>query len=506
MVCEPPARFVACCNVVMRLDFGGDLGVGLTGLVRFAVVGLVGLLAGIGFALLVAPLQSHGVRDLLGPWWSATAALAPWRREPGTFARGGLIVVTSVLALVGAWLTGTWLVARERLRPGAVAAVAALWCVPFALVPPILSKDAYAYLAQGAVAGVGGSPYRSPLAVLGATSPLLRAVDPLYRDQVSPYGPLALRLLQASLWVGRGDGVAALIFLRAVTVLGIAVTVWCGWRLAPPERRALTVWLLAASPLVLLHLVGGMHLEALLGASLGVALLLHARGSTRAAVVVVVVAAAVKLPAVVALPALLLDARRAGGWMGLGRHLAVGVTTAGALIGLLQPDPFGWVLALKGTLHVWNPISLPSVAALAWATLAGGSPLTWLGGLRILSAATGLLWAGYLCLTAGRRSTASTAGFLLAAVTLTSPVLWPWYVAPAVVCLVLAGGARHMLVATGLSVGAALTALPMPVIQMQRVSAAAEVAVLVSVVGLLARGRGRRDGSALESGRSHIRA
>lgn len=489
--------------MVVRVDFDRHLGVGSAGPVRFAVVGVVGLSAGIWFVLLAAPQQSHGARDLLGPWWSATSALAPWR-EPRTFARGGLIVVTAVLTLAGAWLTGSWLVARERLRPGAVAAVAALWCVPFALVPPILSKDAYAYLAQGAAAGTGGSPYRSPLAGLGATSPLLSAVDPLYRNQVSPYGPLALRLLQASLWVGRGDGAAALIFLRVVMVLAVAVTAWCGWRLAPPQRRALTVWLLAASPLVLLQLVGGVHLEALLGALLGVALLLHARGSTRLAVVVVVVAAAVKLPAVVALPALLLDARRAGGWIGLGRHLAVGVGTAGALTGLLQPDPFGWVVALKGTLQVWNPISLPSVAALAWATLAGGSPTTWLAELRLLSSATGLLWAGYLCLTAGRRSTAATAGFLLAAVTLTGPVLWPWYVAPAVVCLVLAGGARHVLAATGLAVGAALTALPMPVIQMQRVSAAAEAAVLVSVVGLLARERRRSDKSSLQSGHVQI--
>jgi alpha-1,6-mannosyltransferase len=446
---------------------------------RWAAVTVLGLLASAGCVVVTASLQAAGPRRVLGRWWTVAARVSPWPHEPRGFLQGGLFVMIPVLALVCVWLVGARVVARGGVSTRAVAIASALWTLPVALAPPLLSRDAYAYLAQGATAAAPGSPYRPPSAVLSAGSELLHAVDPLYRHTISPYGPLALRLFSACVALGHGHALGALVWLRVVMVLAVVAAAWCGSRLAPPGRRALTVWLLAANPLTILHLVGGLHLEAVVVALLGLACVLHSRKATGWAVVAVVAAGAIKATALIVLPVLLLTAWRQSGRRGV---VAAGGAAAAALTGwalLLRPDPFGWLRALHGTLQVWDPVSLPTQAAIAWANTADGSAPAVLGVARVICVGAGLAGAAYLCLTSRRRPTWSTAGYVLAVLTLTGPALWPWYVLPAVACLVFAGGRSELLLAAALTAGAAMTALPMPVSQMQVVGAAAELTVLV---------------------------
>ena len=452
---------------------------------RFAGIGVAGVLAGIGSVALTASVQSYGARQLLGQWWVQTAQLAPWVREPRVFVHGGALVLMAVLGLVTVWLLGAWLVMRDHLSSRTVAAVAVLWAVPFAVAPPMLSQDAYAFLAQGATA-TAGSPYRAPATVLPHASPLLHAVDPLYRSRVSPYGPLALRLFSGCLWLAHGHPVIAVIVLRVVMLLAVAGAAWGAWLLAAPGRRALTIWLIAANPLVLLHLVGGLHLEAVLGALLVLAWVLHARGKPRRAVIAVVTAAAVKATALIVLPVLFIHAFRTGGKRALAELLAVAVAAAATLAALLQPDPLGWWTALPATLRVWNPVSVPTQAALVWATVTGQSVLGALPVMRAVSLAVGALAAAGLCWTSARRSTVSTAGYLLTIAIVAGPALWPWYVVPAIGCLIVAGGRSELVLAATLTAAASLSDLPMPMVQMQRVSAIGEAAaVLVAVVVLV---------------------
>ncbi|GAB03520.1 mannosyltransferase MptB [Gordonia amarae NBRC 15530] len=142
-----------------------------------------------------------------------------------------------------------------------------LWSIPLVVAPPIISKDVYSYLAQSAIAHRGMDPYVvSPLRGLGVDHVLTRSVPNLWRDTPAPYGPLFL-------WIGEGitaitgNNITAAVFLhRLVALLGIALIVWALPRLA---RRCgvssvAAIWLGAMNPLVIIHLVGGIHNEALM--------------------------------------------------------------------------------------------------------------------------------------------------------------------------------------------------------------------------------------------------
>ncbi len=449
--------------------------------VALAAVGLVG---SAGTVLCTAPLQAAGARRLLGPWDDVARRLAPWQREPTTFVRGGLVVVLAVLLLAGAWLLGCWLVVRLGLSTRGVLLIAALWAAPFALAPPVLSRDAYAYLAQGAVARTG-EPYRSPQLVLHHASPFLQAMDPLYRNRVSPYGPLALRLFEGCLTLARGNGVVALLLLRLVVLICVCIAVWCAWQLAPVSRRSISVWLLAANPLVSMDLLGGLHLEALVMALLAMAFLLHARGEGRATALGLA-AAAVKVTAVIAVASLIVQSFLLRGWRGLTRCVAAAVLAVGLLVAVLQPTPFGWVPAISSSLKVWDPTALPTLAALGWATVAGGSPVPVVSLLRPVFVLLGVAIACGVARRGRSLAPATLAGYVVAAVTLTGPVLWPWYVIPAVMLLVLGGSRGATVLVAALSVGAALTDLPMPVVQMQRVSAVGALcATVVALAGVV---------------------
>lgn len=439
---------------------------------QFALATAVGLIGGICIVLCTAPLQAEGARKLLGPWDFWARRWAPWQREPATFTRGGLIVVAAILPLVVAWLLIARLAARVPLATSRLVLVSACWSIPFALAPPILSRDAYAYLAQGAVAGAGagGSPYRSPQLALHATSQLLHAMDPLYRNRLSPYGPLAVRLFQGCLALATGNGVLALLLFRGLVLACVWFTVWCGWRLAPPHRRSLTVWLIAANPLILMDLVGGLHLDALIVALLAAAFVCRRKYAALAAALVVA-AAAVKVTAVIALAAVFVDTFRLRGWRGLMADVAGAAAALAALVLLLQPKPFGWIPALASPLQVWDPISSPTATALLWATMTGGSPLPLVALLRPTFLVAGLTAAALVLFRASSLSPLATTGYLFAAATVSGPVLWPWYLVPAVVFLVLGGSRVQTALAIAMSVGAAVTNLPMPVVQMQRVSA-----------------------------------
>ena len=142
-----------------------------------------------------------------------------------------------------------------------------LWIAPIVVAPPLLSKDVYSYLAQSAIAYRGMDPYAvGPMGGLGIDHVLTRSVPNLWRDTPAPYGPLFL-------WIGEGitaitgENITAAIFLhRLIALVGIALIVWALPRLA---RRCgvssvAAIWLGAMNPLLILHLVGGIHNEALM--------------------------------------------------------------------------------------------------------------------------------------------------------------------------------------------------------------------------------------------------
>ncbi|MEY1675607.1 polyprenol phosphomannose-dependent alpha 1,6 mannosyltransferase MptB [Gordonia sp. ABKF26] len=187
---------------------------------------------------------------------------------------GGAITLVVAWLLLGRFAVGRFSVEvrhgrspERRMSRRQADRTLMLWIAPIIVAPPLLSKDIYSYLAQSAIAFRGMDPYSvSPVRGLGVDHILTRSVPNLWRDTPAPYGPFFL-------WIGEGitkvtgDNITAAIFLhRIVALIGVALIVWALPRLA---RRCgvssvAALWLGAMNPLVILHLVGGIHNEALM--------------------------------------------------------------------------------------------------------------------------------------------------------------------------------------------------------------------------------------------------
>ena len=441
----------------------------------------VGFLAAVVFEGIAAPHQSHAERQLLGHWLRFSTAGA---RFLGAHTDRRTIVGCG-LVLLAAWLVVAVALARQPARLRITALWAAAWSLPFTLGVPILSRDGYAYLAQGEVARRGHDPYRVAVQSLGEHDRLLRAVDPLWRHTVPPYGPLGLRAARLAAEVAHAVGApsAGLMVLRALAVAGVVVTAACVVALALPERRALALWLVM-SPLTLLHLIGAMHLEAMVCGLLTGAVLLARRGRVGWAFSVAAVAASIKVTAAVLLLAVAVHRwRQRGRWIdGLAAGLRAGLVGAAATVVVMVvigwPDPFGWVRGLATPKAVWDPLTLSSALtvlahhASSWVGVQPGFDL--LPWLRLAVLAVGGLVGVRILWAADRRELSLTAAYLAADVALCGPVLWPWYLAPVAALLLTSRSVRGWMAAALCGTAPAIAALPVPVVQMQRVAYAAE--------------------------------
>ncbi|GAB23668.1 mannosyltransferase MptB [Gordonia polyisoprenivorans NBRC 16320 = JCM 10675] len=225
---------------------------------------LVGSLGTGQIPVLQNPVAGMRVLSLPSRMWSTAL----------TLSIGGTIMLVVAWLLIGRFAVGRFSVevlhgrspARRMTRQQADRTLL-LWIAPIIVAPPLLSKDIYSYLAQSAIAYRGMDPYTvSPLHGLGVGNVLTRSVPNLWRDTPAPYGPFFI-------WIGKGitavtgDNITAAIFLhRLVALVGLALIVWALPRLA---RRCgvspvAALWLGAMNPLVILHLVGGIHNEALM--------------------------------------------------------------------------------------------------------------------------------------------------------------------------------------------------------------------------------------------------
>lgn len=251
-------------------------------------------------ALISIPLAAPGTELVPGaepdaPRWLLGLFGDGFGISPGAYL--GLLY-----AAVGVWIAATLLAGRleRRVVWGAVAALIAL----FALAAPLLSLDVFSYISYARLGTEYGlDPYDYAPAAIPGDEAAMRVQD--FRDAVSVYGPLFTLItyplgalgVPAALWLLKG--------LAALSVGGIAVLTA---RLAASrgvEPRAAAAFV-ALNPLVLVHVVGGAHNDALMAllALLAVALVLGSRplagGSALVGGIAIKAAAAVVLPFAVA--------------------------------------------------------------------------------------------------------------------------------------------------------------------------------------------------------------
>jgi alpha-1,6-mannosyltransferase len=331
-------------------------------------------------------------------------------------------------------------------------------------------------------------------------------------------------------WIAGNDVVLGTLLHRSLAVAGLVMTVWALPRLARRVGASpvFALWLGVANPLVLFHLVSGVHNEALMMGLMLLGLELALRGPAMEPALIggtalIAAAAQVKVPAVLALGFVVVwRARHRGGRLrDLGwTAAAIGgialVTTVA--IGLGTGLGFGWIGAL-GTPNVvrsWMSVvtELGLLAGLISSVLGLGDHTT---SVLALTRAIGLATAGGVCLLLlwrcwrGRVEPLAALGAALGAVVLLGPVVHPWYLLWAVIPL--AASATHpafRLSATTASAVLALVVAPTGSDFLFRAwvvpSAIAAAAVSLIVPLLLVRGRTPSLSAALWAGAPAHRA
>jgi hypothetical protein len=369
-----------------------------------------------------------------------------------TFVIGVLLMALGWLGLVG---HTTRRVGPEGQRLKLVIAVALLWAIPFMLAPIQLSSDAYSYGAQGDLASLGYDPsVVGPNALpIHASNPFWRASDSVWRDAPAPYGPVAVGTEKAIVTVTGFNVNSAMWGFRALAVLGVVLS-GIGVFVIARKRGVSGPYAVAfavANPLVLIHLIGGAHNDALMMGFLVLGMAAFETGRKILAVVLITLGVCVKLPAILALAFI------AWNWKGADAHWKerikafplVGAITAGltAVLCLAAGIGLGWIGALKSTGTVYSTFSVFTKLGFLTADLLGviGIHVNSLHAVDI-ARAIGLLVAtvgmAVILVRSPRLGVTKSVGLASVLLIVCGPVIWPWYL-PAGFALLAASGMRR---------------------------------------------------------------
>ncbi|MBY8875181.1 polyprenol phosphomannose-dependent alpha 1,6 mannosyltransferase MptB [Micromonospora sp. PLK6-60] len=380
-----------------------------------------------------------------------------------------VVYVGLTMLLLAWWRVGASVRTADGVSPRGLATTLVWWALPFAVALPVFSGDVHSYLAQGAMTSAGLDAYRVGPAALGG--PLTVNVPDIWQRTPAPYGPVFLHLAAGVTDVTGGRVWVGIVGMRVLALLGVGLLVWSVPRLARAcgVRPAAALWLGVLNPLVLLHLVGDAHNEAVMLGLMCVGLVLALRRRPALGVVLITLAMLVKAPAALALAFVVpVWAGQLGGRRpALRAALCTAAVSGGTalLVTAVAGTGFGWVRALGTPTHARTWMSLST--DLGWAV---GTVLhrlrgldveevrhaVWLVGLVVAAGACLVLWR-----RGGRHRPVGTLGLCLGVVVLAGPVVHPWYLLWALVPL--AAGARdratRRVVAAG-SVALVLLVLP----------------------------------------------
>lgn len=381
-----------------------------------------------------------------------------------TVVMAGMVVVTLCWLLLAPYVLGRDRRGRMsgRIDRATLDRVIASWALPLALAPPMFSKDVYSYLAQGAIGNALDDPYeRGPVSALGTGHALTINVPDIWRDTPNQYGPLFLGVQKAIHALTGDDVVTGTVLHRVVAVIGILMLGWAVPRLAEycGVSDVAALWLAVANPLVLFHLVSGIHSESLMMGLLAVGLVLALRavdhaGRERGAIplfvlgaVLITGSALVKLPTIVALGfvGMALARRWGGDWRATIRAAAVMVLVSGVTTGVAMAatsSGLGWVTKLGAATSLRSWLSPPT----ALGVLVGGiGQYLGLGDhtaqILVMVQTAALVIAGaftvrmLFAVQTGRIDPVGGLGVSMAAIVLCFPVVHPWYILWALVPL-----------------------------------------------------------------------
>jgi hypothetical protein len=442
----------------------------------------------LGMALVVLGASQPGspfTSKLPGSWIFGlpAAGSAPTRHE----LLGVAVVYAGLIVVLGAWyVIATFPAADDNRALPRLYGVFALWVAPLVVAPPLFSRDAYTYGAEGELVVRGINPYTHGLGpVRGSTFYAL--ADPLWRHAHAPYGPVFFDIARVNAHLSHSV-FATLEGYRLVALLGVVLIAVSVPGLARSYRRdSTTAFALAVlNPLVLLSLIGAMHNDALMLGLLVAGVALARRGHPVLGIVACALGAEVKVPCL--LGVVFIGWEWAGARASASRRLGrVAGSIAVALVVMASVSEVSglgwdwlWNLSDPGKVNSWlDPATAVGLAiAHVVAAVRGSAPTHGLVvGARAVALAVAAVIVCVLVLRTDRYGTPRALGWSLLAVVFLGPIVWPWYETWGLVFLALASDVWSRRVVLVLSAVACFATVPAHV-------TATPTDVVVTVVGV----------------------
>ncbi len=296
-----------------------------------------------------------------------------WLRFGHGLVLSSVLLWGGVAVMLIAWL---WLGRRVIDRTATeytMIATTGFWLAPLLLSVPVFSRDTYSYLAQGALLRDGFDPYA--VGPIENPNSLLDNVSPIWTTTTAPYGPAFILVAKFVTMLVGDDVVTGTMLFRLCMLPGLALLIWAAPRVARHigANGAAALWICVLNPLVIIHLMGGVHNEMLMVGLMMAAIALTFSGRHITGVSVIAVAVAVKATAGLALPFMVWvwtrDLRNRRGYSPVKAFAAA--TAASALIfvavfavlSLLAGVGLGWLTALAGSVKIINWLTIPTATA-----------------------------------------------------------------------------------------------------------------------------------------------
>ena len=218
------------------------------------------------------------------------------------------LVLSSIALWIGVTLMlSAWLWLGRRALAGAadqfaMVASAAFWLAPLLLSVPLFSRDTYSYLAQGALLRDGLEPYA--VGPIDNPNALLDNVSPIWTITNAPYGPAFIMIARLVTMLVGNRVIVGTMLLRLCMLPGLALLIWATPRIARHvgANVPIALWICVLNPLVIVHLMGGVHNEMLMVGLMAAGIALTFDRRPIAGIAVVAVGMAVKATAGLALP------------------------------------------------------------------------------------------------------------------------------------------------------------------------------------------------------------
>lgn len=370
----------------------------------------------------------------------------PWLPATLIGLVGSLLLVPGALLPTG-WLAGPCLAAGAialfggwwQLRPTVGVApqrmILAVWSLPLLAIPPVASRDAYAYAAQGWLITAGHNPYFVPMAAAG---PFAEGVDGPWQQATAVYPPLMLQLQALVVRITGSDPYWSVVGMRLLVVLAMVAIVALIPRIArdldvDPQR---SLWFIALNPLTVIHFIAGAHNDAIMVAGILLAIWLARRpGGLLWSMVALGLAACCKQAAVLIGPAVIWYSQHLSVDDHARRRQVIAGPVLGALVGgavfalvsALTGLGWGWLRSSSGSpgdVVSHAPLSWVRAAFVEWGGVSSEAVDPWLTALSVITV------VAVFIVMATRRAVTDPlrVGFgTLAAFLIAGTALQPWY-------------------------------------------------------------------------------